>query len=366
MFSENNRISLRQLQALLILDLFGTAIITLPRTTAVAAGRDGWITVLIGSVIMALWALLLCSIGKKNPSKNIPQLLQLVVPTPIALVIAFGLVLKLLIGAGLELRVLCEMIGRTMLYHTPIWVTVASMLFVCTYVAIGGLECRGRVAEILFVFVFLPLTILLLLTISTANFHNLQPVLTHGAWDLGKGIGITMLSFHGIELILLAFPYLKQPQNTSKNVFGAILLISFFMTIVTILSLATFGEVSLQNKIFPVLQMMDRIDFPGAFMERQDVFMLWFWVISAFASVSATLFYTTVLFRDIFPNAIQRRRRWLFLSTPLVFIIAVLPSDMVQTYRYLDWMKRYPGVFYVFIIPLILWMASGRKGEASK
>ena len=143
-------------------------------------------------------------------------------------------------------------------------------------------------------------------------------------------------------------------------------MISFFMTIVTILSLAAFGEVSLQNKIFPVLQMMDRIDFPGAFMERQDVFMLWFWVISAFASVSATLFYTTVLFRDIFPNAIQRRRRWLFLSTPLVFIIAVLPSDMVQTYRYLDWMKRYPGVFYVFIIPLILWMASGRKGEASK
>ncbi len=363
MFSENNRISLRQLQTLLILDLFGTAIITLPRKTTVAAGRDSWITVLLGSVIMALWALLLCSIGKKNPNKNIPQLFGLIMPLPISLFFSLGLVLKLLVGAGLELRVLCEMIGQTMLYHTPISVTVASMLFVCTYVAISGLECRGRVAEILFVFVFVPLIVLLLLVISTADFHNLQPVLTNSVTDLGKGIGITMLSFHGLELILLAFPYLRQPQQASKNAFGAILLISFFMTIVTVLSLATFGEVSLQNKLFPVLQMMDRIDFPGAFMERQDAFMLWFWVISAFASVSAALFYTTVLFRDIFPNAIKRRRKWLFISTPLVFIIAVLPSDMVQTYQYLDWLKKYPGVLYVFIIPLLIWFVSYRKGE---
>ena len=41
LFSENDKISIRQLQALLILDLFGTAVVTLPRQTVNSAGNDG-------------------------------------------------------------------------------------------------------------------------------------------------------------------------------------------------------------------------------------------------------------------------------------------------------------------------------------
>ena len=46
MFSENDKISIRQLQALLILDLFGTGVVTLPRQTVNVAGNDAYIAVL--------------------------------------------------------------------------------------------------------------------------------------------------------------------------------------------------------------------------------------------------------------------------------------------------------------------------------
>ena len=55
MFSENDKISIRQLQALLILDLFGTGVVTLPRQTVNVAGNDAYIAVLLGSIIMAVF-----------------------------------------------------------------------------------------------------------------------------------------------------------------------------------------------------------------------------------------------------------------------------------------------------------------------
>lgn len=369
MFAKNNKIAIRQLQALLVLDLFGTAIITLPRRTATTTGQDGWITVLIGSVFMAFWTFVLCRVGKRHPHRNFPQLFQTFLPLPLSLVVAAGLLLKLIAGAGLELRIFCEIVKQTMLFNTPIWATSACMLLVCAYVAANGFECRGRVAEILFVLVVIPFFILLLLTMTTADFNNLRPMFTHSTREFSKGIGVTILSFQGLEFLLLVYPYLREHQQADKNVFYIVLFTAVLMTTVTVLAIATFGEISVKSKLFPVLQMMDRIDFPGAFMDRQDVFILWFWVVSSFASVSAAVFFSSVLLRDIFPNGLRYRRSWLYLCVPIIFIASVFPSDLVKTYEYLEWLKKYPGVFYIFIVPVIIllvdYVRGGKKDEIS-
>ena len=69
MFSENDKISIRQLQALLILDLFGTGVVTLPRQTVNVAGNDAYIAVLLGSIIMAVFTLVFTILGQ-NRSRN--------------------------------------------------------------------------------------------------------------------------------------------------------------------------------------------------------------------------------------------------------------------------------------------------------
>lgn len=362
MFSENDKISIRQLQALLILDLFGTAVVTLPRQAAQIAGNDGWLAVLIGSAIMAIFTIVFTTLGQKHTDKTVVELSQMLLTRPIGILVSLGLAIKIMIGAGLELRIFCEMIGQSMLFRTPIFITALAMLLISGYVSAIGYECRARTGEILFVFVFVPFLILMILAIFAADYSNLRPMFSHdtsaylyGAWD-------TILSFQGLEFLLLAFPYLQQPKKAKKGMLQAGIAIAFFMTLITLLTIAVFGEYSVVNKLFPVLQMMDSLQMPGSFLDRQDIFMLWFWVASIFASVSAALFFVTVIFERIQKNKKIPARKWMIFVMIVVFVVAVLPQDVAQTYDYIKLLKQYGGVFYVLILPVVLLLLDSIKG----
>ncbi len=361
MFSENDKISIRQLQALLILDLFGTAVVTLPRQTVHAAGNDAWIAVLLGSAIMAVFTLVFTMLGQRYPDKTVVELSQILLSRPVGVLLSLGLVFKIMIGAGLELRIFCEMIGQSMLFRTPIYITALAMLFVCAYVAVVGYECRARTGEILFIFVFVPFLILMLLAIFTADYNNLRPIMIHDGSELMKGAWDTILSFQGLEFLFLVFPYLQRPKQAKKGMLQAGIVIAFFMTLITLLTIAVFGQYSVVNKLFPVLQMMDSLQMPGSFLDRQDIFMLWFWVASIFASISAALFFSTILFERIQKNHSIPARKWIFIIMIIVYVVAVLPQDIASTYDYMERLKQYGGVFYILVLPVLLLILDSLK-----
>ena len=62
MFAENRKISLRQLQILLLLDSFGTAVLFLPAELAQISGRACWVAALIGGGIFVLVSLLMTKV----------------------------------------------------------------------------------------------------------------------------------------------------------------------------------------------------------------------------------------------------------------------------------------------------------------
>lgn len=356
MFSENDKISIRQLQALLILDLFGTGVVTLPRQTVNAAGNDAYIAVLLGSIIMAVFTLVFTTLGQRYTDKTVVEISQMLLTRPIGLLISLVLAVKIMIGAGLELRIFCEMIGQSMLFRTPIFVTALAMLLICGYVSAIGYECRARTGEILFVFVFVPFLILMLLAVFTADYSNLRPVLSHSTSDIAKGAWYTILSFQGLEFLFLVFPYLQRPKKAKRGMLEAGFIIAFFMTLITLLTIAVFGQYSVVNKLFPVLQMMDSLQLPGSFLDRQDIFMLWFWVVSIFASVSAALFFVTILFERMQQNRNKKipARKWMIFVMVIVFLVAVLPQDVASTHEYMEILKKYGGTFYILILPVVL------------
>ncbi len=364
MFSENDKISIRQLQALLILDLFGTAVVTLPRQTVNSAGNDGWIAVLLGSAVMAVFTLVFTILGRRHTDKTIVELSQTLLSRPIGILISLALAIKIIIGAGLELRIFCEMIGQSMLFRTPIFIIVLAMLFICAYVSAIGYECRARTGEILFVFVFVPFLILMILVIFTADYSNLRPIMSHNTSQITIGAWKTILSFQGLELLFLVFPYLQHPQKAKRGVLEAGIAIAFFMTLITLLTIAVFGEYSVTNKLFPVLQMMDSLQMPGSFLDRQDIFMLWFWVASIFASVSAALFFVTIIFERIQYNKNKKipARKWIIFVMIMIFLVAVLPQNVANVYDYMEKLKLYGGTFYILILPVILLILDSIKG----
>lgn len=202
MFSANDKISLRQLQALFILDLFGIGVITLPGRAAALAGQNGWILILGAAGLIACYSLLLMQLYKRYPGDTFVEYSQKIATKPIGILLSVGLALKILLSAGLTLRIFCEILRQTMLFRTPMAVNCAAMLLLSAFTAVKGYECRGRIAEILILFLAIPLIFIFTVAATNSDFSNLLPVFTLSGKQLFGGSIWIALSFQGLEFLL--------------------------------------------------------------------------------------------------------------------------------------------------------------------
>lgn len=354
MLSLNDKISARQLQALLFLDIFGTGVIYLPRIVSEHAGQDGWLCVLTATVAAALCAWLITLAAGMFPGMTFGDLCSRVLSRPVGIILSLAFAARIVLNCALELRLFGEILKDTMLYFTPGWLVCAVMLLLGAYISAKGYETRGRIAEILFFVVFVPLIAVFAVASSDIDFSNLLPVFEAAPKNVLEGGAAGAFAFTGLELLLIALPHVsrKSEKKLRKNVVVAVLSIGLFMAAVTAVTIARFGPGGTARQMWPVLEMMDTIDIPGAFIERQDAIIMSFWIISTFATVNAGLFFSSLLIKDTVKKG---RHSWYILGlVPVILVVSRLPDNINKTFQYLDMLYRTAGAVFPLALPLLL------------
>ena len=361
MLAANERITFRQLQILIILSALGTGVIVLPRRVAQHVTQDGWVIV-IGLILVAALVGLLISTAvykasKVKPGAGFVEFTSLLLSRPVAYVLGFILWIKLIFAAGFELRIFLEITNVIMLPTTPIPVVGIAVLLVCAYAAAKGIETRARVAEVLFAVMALPFLFLVGLAIFDTDFSNLQPVLVAPPQDYLNGVLRLGFIFTGMECLLLVSPFTKKDRHMGRYVVSAILFAGAIILLITVLTIAKFGH-SVANQPWPVLRMMDMINIPGSFIERQEALIFSFWIITAFAIGNTMLFFGGLLVKDMVK---PRKKHFGVLLTALAaFAVAVFPWQ-TAVYEMLDMMYMTVGVFYLVVLPITLLIAVAFK-----
>ena len=291
MFAENRKISLRQLQALLLLDCFGTTVLFLPAELARLGGKACWVVALLSGVVFAVLSLLLTSVGKRLPQGTVVDWCRGCFGNFFGAIVLIGLAMKLLLDGMLELRMFSEIVCRSMLPTTPVWAISLVVLAVAGSLAAQGTECRGRMAEILFFLVAIPLAVILLAVAISSKYHRILPLELPSVSEIGSGIAAMSIVFQGLTFLYFIYPDLKRPARSRSAVLKSGALTGLVVTAMVFLCLAVYGEGILSEKLLPSLQMMERVSFTGVFLTRQDVLLLWFWMASVSVFLSGTLFF---------------------------------------------------------------------------
>lgn len=362
MFAENRKISLRQLQVLLLLDCFGTAVLFLPSELAQIGGRSCWIAALVGGVVFAAFSLLLTSVGRKMPEGTAVEWCRFCFGELFGAVILIGLAVNLLICGLAELRLFSEIVCRAMLPNSPVWAISLVILLVAGALAAQGMECRGRVAEILFFVVAIPLVVILVSVAISAEYGRILPLEMPSLKEMGNGIGQMSIIFQGLPFLYFVFPDLQKPAMAKGAVLKSTLTTVVAVTVIVFLCLAVYGEGVLSEKLLPTLQMMERVSFTGIFLTRQDVLLLWFWMASVCIFLSGILFYGSQLGVRMLKQAESKRKTWLWICLAAVFAASFLPDDLSAAYhlrtRILPWFQ----MVYLVILPIVLLIIAKKKG----
>ncbi len=303
MIFSNDKISIRQMISIIVLDIFGTSIIVLPQKAAILNSQNGWIIVLLTSVLALIGTILITTLCQKEINLNFYEHTKKNLTKPIAIIIMIVFVVKNVLIVSYELSAFTSMTSQILLPTRSIVMIYGSMIVVGAYCAMQGIETRARLSEILVILLIASLGFSLLVTSIDADFKNLLPIQIHSDVPYIKYSFSLMFSFMGIEYLYLLYPYVSDKSKYKSGAIKSVAILGFLMVIITIISTANFNYVTLIEQRWPVLDMISQVNIIGAYFERQDALIMSFWIMGVFSSVTAGIYYASVIIMDLIPKA---------------------------------------------------------------
>lgn len=365
MFSDNQKISGRQLNRMLILDIFGVSSLLLPTGLADIAGRDGIFAIAAGTLAGILYLLLLMQIIR-NMESDFFAFAKSRCGWFLADVMALFFLLHFLLSTIFLLQLLGELVGGTLLEDSPRWLVMLLMLLICAYAARNGMEERGRAGEVLFWFLGIPLLIMLLLSLGKVSLDNLAPLVVTPFGAVARGGYAVFLCFTVCVVLLFAAPHISKRKQVLTPAVAALAAAGAVNLAIYAILLGVFKVNGLRSQDWPVITLMSIVEFPGNFLRRLDAVMAAVWILSLFALISTMVFYGKYLLRTV--TGLKGDRWYLALFCLAAFLGAVWMENFDITYRlYLDYMI-YLGAPLLVLIPALVWMVdrvkAGKKGGA--
>lgn len=373
MFSENQKISPRQLKRLLVLDFFGKGALLLPAFSQGLTAREFLLHLLpaLGLLLLYAWALTRLSFQVRS---SFPGYLKGCLGRKTAVLVELGF----LAYAFWNLVYLTKVFGTlgcsfVLLEEREEWL-LALLLLGALYMALGGLEVRGRTAEVWYPLLFYPM--ILLLFLSGHNAGELQGgagagTQTGGIWQAG-GVGqaggglrisviLQMFSvFGGTAGFLFLAPRVHGRREGRKAFLQAVGVVAAALLGLFLVLAGNFGEQGISGFRFPAAELMSSAKIPGGFLERWDVIFTALLMGGLFVSAGASLYYGIYLGKCLFPRV---NRRWFGGGFCL---LAFLAAAGFETYE--NVVKLYISINSYVLVPLgtavillLLWLEKVKR-----
>lgn len=352
MYTHNANISLHQIKLMLVLQMFNMATIVLPRIASKTAGHDGYMLPIGAFLIGCLYIWMITSLLERFQGETLVEFGPKIVSTPVGVVLSILFVAKVLVSAGLELRMFAEMISQVLLPNTPLEVIILVMLFAIYYLIKSGVEATGRMAEVLVYFVFTPLVAILLLVAIKTDYKQLLPMFQSQPEGFIRGTYYVSLSFMPLEFLLILGAMVNKPGRLKKVCFSAIGIISVIEIIIVVLTFSGIGTIESGKQLWPVIALMQSVQLPGTFVENQEILMMLWWVLSIYMYVSGGVYVASHVISRM--AKFQRVNVTVIPLLPIVYGIAMAPSSLVASYQLFIKFQGICGPIFLFVVPFIL------------
>lgn len=285
---ENGKISPRQTGQLVFMSIHATIILFVPAITAKAAGHDAWLATFTGSLFGLVTLFFVVWLSKKHPGQTLFQYTETVFGKYLGKLIGLSYVWIFLHLISIVVREFGDFMTTSFMPNTPLSVFNFSLLLICAWAVIAGLESIARMNEFIIILVVGSLLLIFTLSISNWNFNLLLPFFSRGAMPIIQGAQAPA-AWHG-EVIWLAviIPFMTRPGRAFIAGASGIIGSTMLLTIGVVATLAVMGPELLASFRFP-LHLFTRTINIGDLLTRFEPVVMTAWVAGVF--VKTSIFY---------------------------------------------------------------------------
>lgn len=369
MFSENQKISERQMARLLIFDMCGISTLLLPGLLGKMLGTDGVFAILLGAVPVYLFTFLpeLLQEKRKNSNtrngsntsnisnigKSYPEILKKQGNGFIRIFVLVVYTVEGILLAGYGLFLLSDLMVSELLKDSSFVLAAVLLMLLCGYGIWQGIEGRARVYEILFWFVFLPLILMLLLATKDVNTIYWTPVMVHSWGNFVKGTAAVVLLYGTMAFVLFLQPYLAENVRVGRTCRKSLCVTVIFNAAIYLITLGIFGSGMLPKMKYPAITLMSMIKLPGGFFERQDAFMVAIWFFTIYAFINTGMFYASDLLKAVWQKEGHQKADAKSIEKLIIPIVMVLTFAVTLLfYRLPEWKIMFIWIQAIAFLPL--------------
>ncbi|MBO8155055.1 MAG: endospore germination permease [Bacillaceae bacterium] len=259
---------------------------TLPRVLNEQTQQTGWLFLMASALLVYLFMRIIIILPARYPGQTIFEISSHVLGRWVGGLFILFVTVMMILGTGLSLRLLADGVINYILFHTPRFAVIFSMLMVVIYALSRGVETIAYINEIFQPLILLSMTLILLLVINKADFSELTPILSD-EMNIAQGAAASFYPYVFILTIVYFFPYIKDHTVLKRGLIFGIITILWIVIKLFILSVTLFGTVELNYIEYPSIEFARLIQFP--ILERFHILYLIYWVIYSFTVHTVSL-----------------------------------------------------------------------------
>lgn len=385
MFSNNNRISTRQVFRLFVFDFIGMSTLVLPAKLAGTSGCDGVFAIVAGGLFASLYLWYLAWIMNRMDSDLITYVRQSL-PRWGAFVMLCFFASYCILEASYGAYIFADVMKKGLVGGESYTLLLLLILAVAAYAIQSGIESRARVYESLFWVLFVPLFLLLWIAASDVNTVYLHSFFTTPVSEVAGG-GLLVFEYLMPMFLVLFFPaYVKKDAQKKMvaAVYRALWVAVLVFIVFDLILLGSFGERAMAKMRYPALTLMSNIHLRGSFLKRLDAFLLAIWFFTLFALINVFLFYAKQLIAAIggeftgHGNAerqgdglkMQKEKNAKVWSTIIAFLLVFVVAEGFCYGSFAEWFEgymTYVAIPLLILLPLIIvvWGKYRKTGNRS-
>ncbi|MEE6450881.1 GerAB/ArcD/ProY family transporter [Gottfriedia acidiceleris] len=325
----------------------GVGLLNFQSNIVKGAGQDAWVSVLIVGLSIHIIIWLMYYLLKKSNNGDIMSLHQQLFGKWLGNILNTFFYIYMLLVITTIIRSYIAVLITWVFPYFPIWLLSIIMLFVITYLVIGGFRV---ITGICFWGVIIPS--LLLLTfyfpLKYAYWTNLLPVFNHQISDYYISAKYCILMYSGPEFLLIYFPFIKNNQKSQKwaHLSQAYTIILYLF--ITFVSFAYFSHGQLKHITWPTLMMSKIIRYP--FIERFEYVYIFLWLLVILPPCCMALWGAFRILKESFQF---KTRKSLWFSIILVHFMVISLKSKLDVEKIATFMTYITSSFLYVYIPIL-------------
>jgi spore germination protein KB len=328
------RISGRQFALLAMYITIGDTALVLPSIPAMAAGRDAWISTLLGLALGMGIVLLYNAVGSQNGGMAFVEYAEKLLGRWGGGLLACAFLFYILVSSATLVREVGDFMTTQMMPETPIHAIHIFYVGVVLMAAYLGLESIARTGEFFFPFLILFFIVFVSFLLPSIEWNNVQPLMEKGIGPVLHGsISTTAYPFAELVVMLMIIPQVNNRLAVRSSFVKGALLGGLLIGLIIFMSIAILGHDFAARNMYPSYALAKKIDI-GQFLQRIEVILAFMWLLTGFIKTSIYWYVFHITFAQIF--RLRQYRSMVLPSGLLLVTFAILISPNINHFQQMN------------------------------